>query len=70
MVMNRQMFLRATTAILRRTLSVIGLLWAVVTLTFVLIHMAPGDPISSFVGENGGASPEFIAKMRAEYGLD
>ena len=61
---------RLTFAILRRALSVVGLLWAIVTLSFLLIHLAPGDPISSLVGENGGASPEFIAKLRLEYGLD
>ncbi|AYD02590.1 ABC transporter permease [Neorhizobium sp. NCHU2750] len=64
------MLIRLTIALLRRLLSVIGLLWAIVTLSFILIHLAPGDPIQSLVGENGGASPEFIARMRAEYGLD
>jgi len=69
-MLKRQALLRLAIAFLRRALSVVGLLWAIVTLSFLLIHLAPGDPISSFVGENGGASPEFIAKMRLEYGLD
>lgn len=53
-----------------RVISALGLLWALVTLSFLLIHLAPGDPISALVAESGGASPEFIARMRAEYGLD
>ncbi|SEQ18054.1 peptide/nickel transport system permease protein [Faunimonas pinastri] len=57
-------------AISLRLLSAVGLLWGVVTLSFILIHFAPGDPISSLVGENGGASPEFVARLRAQYGLD
>ena len=45
-------------------------LLAVVVLNFLLIQMAPGDPVSVIVGEMGGASEELIARMRAEYGLD
>jgi peptide/nickel transport system permease protein len=56
--------------ILRRALSVLLLLWGVVTLSFVLVHAAPGDPISALVGEIGGASPEYIADLRARYGFD
>jgi len=41
----------------------------IVVLSFVLIHSAPGDPITFITGDNG-ASPEFIAQIRAEYGLD
>jgi len=54
----------------RRCLSVAALLLVMVTLSFLLIHLAPGDPISALVGENGGASPEFIARLRQDYGLD
>lgn len=46
------------------------LLIAVLILNFTLIHIAPGDPVDTLVGEMGGASPEFIAQMRAAYGLD
>lgn len=57
-------------SVLSRVLSAVLLLWGVVTLSFILIHLAPGDPITALVGENGGASPEFVARMRAQYGLD
>jgi peptide/nickel transport system permease protein len=56
--------------VLRRALSVLFLLWGVVTLGFVLVHAAPGDPVSALVGEIGGASPEYVAQLRARYGFD
>lgn len=40
----------------------------VTTLTFVLIHLAPGDPIYALAGDGG--SPDYYADMRAKYGLD
>ena len=40
----------------------------VATLTFALIHLAPGDPIYALAGDGG--SPEYYADMRAKYGLD
>lgn len=40
----------------------------VTTLTFVLIHLAPGDPIYALAGDGG--SPGYYADMRAKYGLD
>ncbi len=41
---------------------------AVVTLSFLLIHLAPGDPIYALAGESGNAA--YYAEMRAHYGLD
>lgn len=35
---------------------------------FALIHLAPGDPLSSVLPE--GASPELIAQLKAAYGFD
>lgn len=40
----------------------------VTTLTFVLIHVAPGDPIYALAGDGG--TPEYYADMRTKYGLD
>jgi peptide/nickel transport system permease protein len=40
----------------------------VTTLTFVLIHAAPGDPIYALAGDGG--TSEYYADMRAKYGLD
>lgn len=41
----------------------------IIILSFALIHSAPGDPIMFITGDNG-ASPEFIAQIKADYGLD
>ena len=40
----------------------------VASLTFVLIHIAPGDPVYVLAGDGG--TPEYYAEMRAKYGLD
>lgn len=53
-----------------RLLNVAMLLLAVVVLNFVMIQLAPGDPAQVIAGEMGGASPEVLATIRREYGLD
>jgi len=55
-------------ALLRRLLIIIPVLWAVVTLVFLLIHIVPGDPARQLVGEN--ATEEQYQIARAELGLD
>ena len=51
-----------------RVLDAIVLLWIVTTLTFVLIHLAPGDPASLLIGPT--ATAEEAARQRAVLGLD
>ena len=46
------------------------LLLAVIVLNFLLLHIAPGDPVETLVAEMGGATPELIAQLRSDYGLD
>jgi ABC-type dipeptide/oligopeptide/nickel transport system permease component len=55
-------------ATLRRVLLILPVLWAVVTLVFLLIHIVPGDPVRALVGEN--ASIEQYQSVQAELGLD
>jgi peptide/nickel transport system permease protein len=55
--------------VLRRVLHALPLLLAVVVLTFLLIALTPGDPITLLVGDFP-APPEYLAQMRREYGLD
>src|SRR5262249_60683182 len=55
-------------AIIRRLLIVIPVLWAVVTLVFLLIHIVPGDPARNLVGEN--ATEQQVQQVRSELGLD
>ena len=55
---------------LRQVFFSLVLLLAVIVLNFILIQMAPGDAVTALVGEMGGASDEYIAMLRVEYGLD
>jgi peptide/nickel transport system permease protein len=43
-------------------------LWGVVTFVFLLLHLIPGDPVETMLGE--GARPAEIAAMRKSLGLD
>src|ERR1041385_7416059 len=55
-------------ALIKRILIVIPVLWAVVTLVFLLIRIVPGDPARQLVGEN--ATEEQYQAARSELGLD
>lgn len=55
---------------LSKIANTIFLLLAVLVLNFTLIHLAPGDPVEALVGEMGGATPELIAELRLNFGLD
>jgi ABC-type dipeptide/oligopeptide/nickel transport system permease component len=52
----------------RRLLLTIPVLLGVATLVFALIHLVPGDPAQSMLGE--GASQEEVASLRHSLGLD
>src|SRR5687768_4645343 len=54
--------------ILRRFLVTIPVLFGVSTLTFLLIHFVPGDPVDAMLGEN--ASLQDKESLRHELGLD
>jgi peptide/nickel transport system permease protein len=51
-----------------RLLDALVLLWLVTTLTFALIHLAPGDPATLLVSPT--ATAEEVAQQRARFGLD
>ena len=55
--------------IARRLLLIVPLVCLVVVVNFVIVHLAPGDPVNILVGEYG-ATPEFQARLRHAYGLD
>jgi peptide/nickel transport system permease protein len=57
-------------SVLSRLLQGVALVFAVVVLNFVLVHAAPGDPVETIAGASGGMSPELMAQLRAQYGLD
>ena len=54
---------------LRRLLSMVLVLWGVVTLTFFAIRLLPGDPVALMISQGGG-SAEDIADLREQLGLD
>jgi peptide/nickel transport system permease protein len=52
----------------RRLLQAVPLVLGVLVLSFILIHLAPGDPIYLLAGDGGDAA--YYTQMRAYYGLD
>jgi ABC-type dipeptide/oligopeptide/nickel transport system permease component len=54
--------------IIRRLLTSIPTLLAVLTLVFLLVRVVPGDPAIAILGDR--ATPETLAALRAELGLD
>lgn len=52
----------------KRILEAIPLIFGVIVLTFVVIHIAPGDPVYVLAGE--GATPEYVETIRASLGLN
>ena len=54
--------------ILRRLLQVVPVAFGVTFLTFLLIHLLPGDPAGAVLGNR--ATPELIAQLHAKWGLD
>jgi peptide/nickel transport system permease protein len=54
--------------LLQRVLLLIPTLLGVLLVTFLLLYVAPGDPVQAMVGER--ADPETLARLRAELHLD
>lgn len=55
-------------AIFKRLLFVLPVIWAVVSLVFLLIHLVPGDPVRNALGDN--ATQEQVAELKRKLGLD
>jgi ABC-type dipeptide/oligopeptide/nickel transport system permease component len=54
--------------LLHRVVLLIPTLLGVLAVTFLLLYVAPGDPVQAMVGER--ADPETLARLRAELRLD
>lgn len=65
---HRRMRLSLLLLIIRRMLQLLGVLIGISIVTFLLLHLAPGDPARLLAGDR--ASPETIAAIRSQYGLD
>lgn len=55
---------------LRRLFQAVPVIILIMIGTFLLLKLAPGDTVDALVGDMGGADAAFIARLRAEYGLD
>jgi len=53
---------------LRRTVSSLLIVWGVLTVTFVIIHLAPGDPAAIYIRPE--IPPETTQHIRQQLGLD
>src|SRR5262247_4508506 len=56
------------TALAKRLLFVAPVVWAVVTLVFLLIHIVPGDPVRNALGDN--ATEQQVNDLKRKLGLD
>ena len=54
--------------ILQRLLLIIPMMWVLITVVFILLRVAPGDPVSAAVG--GKLDEEALDQRRAALGLD
>ncbi len=55
-------------ALAKRLVFVLPVVWAVVTLVFLLIHIVPGDPVRNALGDN--ATEEQVRELKQRLGLD
>jgi ABC-type dipeptide/oligopeptide/nickel transport system permease component len=55
--------------IIKRVLQLVPVIFVIICVNFVLVRLAPGDPITYLVGD-APVSREFIDELRAQYGLD
>lgn len=55
---------------LRRLAQIAPVALLIVLGNFVLLKLVPGDLVDVLAGESGAASPEYMAMLRAQFGLD
>jgi ABC-type dipeptide/oligopeptide/nickel transport system permease component len=71
--MDHELRKRGTSAmagyVLKRVLQLVPVLVVIICVNFLIIHLAPGDPVSYLTGD-APVSQEFLDELRAQYGLD
>lgn len=55
------------TTIMRQILGMLAVIWVVITAVFLLLHLAPGDPIGIMLGDSVGMDE---SALRQRFGLD
>lgn len=59
--------------VIRRLAQAVGVLWAAYTLSFLILDLLPGDPVSAMAGAGSDSAPidpAQLARLRHEYGFD
>ena len=59
--------------VIRRLAQAAGVLWAAYTLSFLVLDLLPGDPVSAMAGAGSDSAeldPAQLARLRQEYGFD
>lgn len=54
----------------QRLLQVVPVVLGIALLNFLILQLAPGDVVDVLAGEAGAATPEYMAHLRASFGLD
>jgi len=54
--------------VITRVLLIVPMLWILLTFTFLILRVAPGDPVSVIFGEHG--DPATIERVKSELGLN
>ncbi len=56
--------------LVKRLGSLLLTFWGITVISFIIIHLAPGEPISPMADFNPKFTPEMRARLRAQYGLN
>ncbi|MEW1776002.1 ABC transporter permease [Streptomyces sp. NPDC086777] len=59
--------------VIKRLAQAVGVLWASYTVSFLVLDLLPGDPVSAMAGagmDSGQVDPAQLAGLRHEYGFD
>ncbi|MEM9248253.1 MAG: ABC transporter permease [Pseudomonadota bacterium] len=63
-------FARRMRYVVKRLLQAIPIVLAIIVMNFFLLQLAEGDAVDVLAGEAGSATPEYMAELRAKFGLD
>ncbi|WP_250469871.1 ABC transporter permease [Caballeronia sp. GAFFF2] len=55
---------------LHRLGQLVGVVLGIAVVNFFLLRLAPGDAVQVIAGESGGASAQYVAALRQQFGLD
>ncbi|MEL6478559.1 MAG: ABC transporter permease [Pseudomonadota bacterium] len=56
--------------VVKRLLQAVPIIFAILVMNFFLLQLAEGDAVDVLAGEAGSATPEYMAELRAKFGLD